>query len=298
MRRHLASGGGVVTARFERVAIVGTGLIGASLAGAGRARGLFGHTVGVGRWLANLETARARGLVDEVTTDVVAALEGADLIVLATPVATAVSQLADVLRHASGTAVVTDVGSVKAPIVAEASRLGAGRRFVGAHPLAGKAQAGSAAADVDLFRDRIVVLTPSSETISVVLESMKTLWEALDADVRILDAAEHDEVLAASSHLPQMVAYALAAAADQSGLRRRVIELAAGGFRDTTRLATSDAEMWLDIVRLNRAALLDAMEEFSAVWNALRDAVAEGDESAFRRLVAAAQKLRGEVGRS
>lgn len=281
--------------RFERCVVVGTGLIGASLAGAGKARGLFGHVVGVGRSIANLETARARGLIDEARTDLFPALRDADLVVIATPVFTAVSQLHELVHHAPPEAVFTDVGSVKAPIVIEARRRGLVARFLGAHPLAGKAETGAGAADVDLFRDRRVVLTPDDGTPTELVEEMKNLWTKLDAIVSIMDAGAHDAVLATTSHLPQMVAFALAAAADGAAAREDVVRLVAGGFRDTTRLAASDADMWVDIARLNREAIVDAMDEFSSVFDDLRDAIADRDDPVIRRIIAASRKLRKEI---
>jgi len=284
-----------VTKRFERCVVVGTGLIGASLAGAGKARGLFTHVVGVGRSLANLETARERGLIDEATTDLFPALAGADLVVLATPVFTAVSQLHELAHHAPAAAVFTDVGSVKVPIVEEAKRRGLATRFLGAHPLAGKAETGAGAADPDLFRGRRVVLTPDDDTPAELVEDMRHLWTALDAEVSVMDAADHDAVLARSSHLPQMVAYALAATADGTDMREEIVRMIAGGFRDTTRLAASDADMWVDIVRLNREAIVDAMDEFSVVWDDLRDAISDSDESTIRAVINASRKFRKEI---
>jgi prephenate dehydrogenase len=284
-----------VRTRFERCVIVGTGLIGASLAGAGRARGLFAHTVGVGRSMANLETARERGLIDEARTDLFPALADADLVVIATPVFTAVSQLHELAEHAPKTAVFTDVGSVKVAIVSEANRRGLANRFLGAHPLAGKAETGARAADPDLFRGRRVVLTPDDDTPAELVEEMRHLWTAVDAEVSVMDAADHDAVLATSSHLPQMVAFALAAAADASASRDDVVRLIAGGFRDTTRLAASDTDMWVDILRLNTECIVDAMDEFSMVWEDLRDAIADRDENTIRTIFAASQKLRREI---
>lgn len=281
--------------RLERVVVVGTGLIGASLAGAGKARGLFGHVVGVGRSLANLETARARGLIDEARTDLFPALRDADLVVLATPVFTAVSQLHELAHHAPATAVFTDVGSVKAPIVTEARRRALVDRFLGAHPLAGKAETGAGAADVDLFRYRRVVLTPDAQTPADLVEEMKNLWTKMDAVVSVMDADAHDSVLATSSHLPQMVAFALAATADVAPAREDVVRLMASGFRDTTRLAASDAGMWIEITRLNREAIVEAMDEFSSIFDDLRDAITDRDEVEIRRIIAASQKLRREI---
>ncbi|MFN2426524.1 MAG: prephenate dehydrogenase, partial [Candidatus Binatia bacterium] len=274
-----------MTKRYERVVVVGTGLIGASLAAAGRARGRFAHVVGVGRSMANLETARERGLIDEATTELFAALADSDLIVLATPVVTAVSQIHELVHHAPPAAVITDVGSVKLPIVLEARRRGLATRFLGAHPLAGKAETGAGAADPDLFRGRRVVLTPDEDTPPELVEDMRSLWSALEAEVSVMDADDHDAVLARSSHLPQMVAYALAATADSAEMREDLVRLVAGGFRDTTRLAASDADMWVDIARLNREAIVDAMDEFSVIWDDLRDAIADQDETVIRALI-------------
>jgi len=281
--------------RFDRCVIVGTGLIGASLAGAGKAHGIFGHVVGAGRSMANLETARERGLIDECRTDLFPSLAGADLVVVATPVFTAVSQLHELAEHAPKDAIFTDVGSVKTPIVIEARRRGLVSRFLAAHPLAGKAETGAGAADPDLFRGRRVVLTPDERTPPDLVAGMRRLWTAVGAEVSTMEAADHDSVLATSSHLPQMVAFALAAAADGAAMRDQVIRLSAGGFRDTTRLAASDAGMWIDIARLNREAIVDAMDEFSVVWDDLRDAIADRDEQAIRTIIAASQKLRREI---
>jgi len=283
-----------MTKRYERCVVVGTGLLGASLAGAGKAGGLFAHVTGVGRSQANLDTAGARGLLDEGSTDLYAALAGADLVVLATPVVTAVSQLHEIAVK-SPAAVITDVGSVKRPIVAEAERQGLCTRFLGAHPLAGKAETGAGAADADLFRGRHVVLTPDAHSPEALVADMRELWTTAGASVSVMSAAEHDEVLARSSHLPQMVAFVLAATADASKSRADIIRLVAGGFRDTTRLAASDADMWVDIARLNSEAIAEAMDEFGSLWDDLRDAITDKDEGLLREIIASSQKLRREI---
>lgn len=281
--------------KWQHCVVVGTGLLGASVAGAGRARAVFARVTGVGRARANLETARARGLVDDITSDLAEACADADLVILATPVRTAVEQLGTVAGLAPASCVITDVGSVKGALVAEARRLGLHERFLGAHPLAGKAETGAGAADPDLLRDAWVVLTPDERTPVLLRERMRALWEQLGARVLEMSAAHHDEVLASASHLPQMVAYVLAAAAGASPLREHVVRLAATGFRDTTRLASSDADMWVDIARLNREALLAALDRFGALWTTLRKAVDEGDEAALRSLIDDARRMRSEV---
>jgi len=280
---------------WQHCVIVGAGLLGASIAGAGKARGLFARVTGVGRSRANLETARARGFVDDITSDLAAACNGADLVILATPVRTAVAQLASVAAATDASCAITDVGSVKGAIVAEACRLGLHERFVGAHPVAGKAETGAGAADVDLLRGAWVVLTPDDTTPPRLRQRMRGLWQELGARVLEMPAAQHDEVLASSSHLPQMVAYVLAAAAGASPLRKQVTQLAASGFRDTTRLAASDPDMWADIARLNREALLCAMDRFGVLWAKLRKAVDDGDEETLRSLIDDARDMRNEV---
>ncbi|HYC54959.1 MAG TPA: prephenate dehydrogenase/arogenate dehydrogenase family protein [Candidatus Binatia bacterium] len=286
-----------MTAQWSHCVVVGTGLLGASLAGAGKSIGLFARTTGVGRGAANLDTARARGMVDDATSDLASAVADADLIVLATPVQTAMRQLAELGDLTRADCVITDVGSVKAPIVAEAERLGLCGRFLGAHPMAGKAQSGAGAADVELFRDARVVLTPHAQTPAPLLEAMRSMWSAMGAEVLVMDAAEHDEAVAVSSHLPQMIAYALAAAAQDCAHRDHVLQLVAGGFRDMTRLAASDADMWIDILSANREAVLEALSEFELAFGGLQAAIEEGDDAWLRAVFAKAQKLRAEVAR-
>src|SRR5262249_21772309 len=157
-----------------------------------------------------------------------------------------------------------------------------------------KAETGAAAADAELFRGRRCVLTPDEHTPAELVEAMRRLWTAVGSEVTTMEAHEHDSVLATSSHLPQMVAFALAAAADGSAAREDILKLSAGGFRDTTRLSASDAAMWIDIVRLNREALVDAMDEFSVIWDDLRDAIADRDEQAIRTIIRASQQFRRE----
>ncbi|HYB97926.1 MAG TPA: prephenate dehydrogenase/arogenate dehydrogenase family protein [Candidatus Limnocylindrales bacterium] len=286
-----------MTAQWSHCVVVGTGLLGASLAGAGKARGLFARTTGVGRSTTNLETARARRLVDDTTSHLASAVADADLVVLATPVQTALRQLGELTDLLPAHCAVTDVGSVKAPIVAEAARLGLSSRFLGAHPMAGKAESGAGAADVDLFRGARVVLTPDSATPESLTAAIRAMWTALDAEVVVMNAAEHDEAVAMCSHLPQMVAYALAAAADDAANRDRVLQLAAGGFRDMTRLAASDADMWLDIITANREPILEALSEMELALGGLQAAIEEGDETWLRAVFAKAQKLRGDLPR-
>jgi prephenate dehydrogenase len=277
---------------FRKTAVLGVGLIGGSLAAAGRRAGVLGRVVGVGRSRANLETAIARGLIDEASGDAAAAVRDADLVVLAAPVDTSIDLLAAVAPHVGPGCVVTDVGSVKAPVLAAAARSGLARRFVGAHPMAGSTSAGAGAADADLFVDRVVVVTPTADTEATARERITELWRAVGARVVELDADLHDQAVAIASHLPQMLASTLAALAAADPLHDTVEKLAARGFRDTTRIAMSDVAMWLGIASANRRNLVAAMDAFADLWSRVREAVASGDEDALTALMAEAGRFR------
>jgi prephenate dehydrogenase len=279
-----------MTPVVQRAAVIGTGAIGASLAAAARKTGAIGHVVGVGRSRANLSRALEAGVVDEVSQDPLAAVADADLVVIATPVDTAVDLLAGLVAASPEEAIFTDVGSVKQPIVSAAEACGISARFVGGHPIAGGTGTGASCADPDLFRGRAVVLTPTAETSHAASATVRAIWEATGADVLEMSAARHDEILALTSHLPQFVAFALCASVGRdAGIAP---SLFGTGFRDTTRLALSDHDMWVAIARLNRAALLRAMEGFSSLWDELRAAIAAEDDAGLRRVFQQARECK------
>jgi prephenate dehydrogenase len=279
-----------MSARWPNTTVIGAGLIGASLAGAGREAGVFQRVVGAGRSQANLDTALVHRLVDAVTTDLEEAVAEADLIVLATPGVRAIELFAELRDVAPATAVFTDVGSVKEPVVEAAAAAGLAERFVGAHPLAGKADSGASSADAALFRGRTCVLTPSAASDPAAVEGITEMWTAVGSHCLTMDPGVHDAALATTSHLPQMAAFALAlvAAGDEATLR----PLIASGFRDTTRLAASNPEMWSAIARLNRPHVLDALDAFAARLADLRAAVDAGDDEALTALFETARKFR------
>jgi len=266
----------------RRAAVIGTGSIGASLAVAARKAGAIGHVIGVGRGRANLAHAIDSGLVDEVSENPFAAVADVDLVVLATPVDSATQLLPALVAAAPERAIFTDVGSVKQPIVEAAVKCGVAERFVGGHPIAGGTGTGAIAADVDLFRGRTVVLTPTPEVAAGACAIVREVWAAVGARVVEMTAARHDEVVALTSHLPQFVAFALCASVGRSGEIDPA--LFGTGFRDTTRLALSDHDMWLAIAELNRESILQAMDRFASLWLELRAAVAVGDTAALRRI--------------
>jgi len=279
---------------FSRVAVLGVGLLGGSvgmaLKRADRARSI----IGVGRGHENLETARKRGIVDEWTTDPAGGVRGADLVVLASPVGT-LEKLAETIGpHLQSGCRVTDVGSVKGGLVSRIETcMPKDVRYLGSHPIAGGSDSGATAARADLFDGAPVVLTPTAKTGEADLQFMETFWRDLGARPVIMDPEEHDRVLSAVSHLPHMVAYALAASVsdrpDWAGFIGR-------GFLDTTRIASSPPEVWTDIFRLNRSNLLDSLKRFEMEIGRIRERLAVDDEVALRHLLSEAKETRDRFG--
>jgi len=288
-----------MTRLFERLTVAGVGLVGGSLALAAREAGLAGEVVGFGRGEANLRVARERGVVDRATRDPAAAVAGADAIVLAAPVG-ACAALAESFRpHARAGAILTDVGSVKGELVAalEAHWAGAGP-VVGAHPIAGSEASGAGAARADLFRGRRCILTPTAATDPGALARVRALWEGVGARVEEMPPAAHDQLLARVSHLPHLVAYALTGAVGAATVGgRRALDYAGTGFRDTTRIAGSPAELWRDIALANRPALGAALAEFRAALDALEDLVAAGDAAGLDAALTRARDIRRRLDR-
>ena len=283
---------------FENVVVYGTGLIGGSLAVAARRAGVVGQVTGVGRTRANLETALEHDLVDSIIlasdeADVRAALAKADLVVLSAPTEACVELLAPVAARTGADCVISDACSVKLPLCRKAAELGVAQRFVGAHPMAGAERAGAAAADAELYKGRVTVLTTDGGG-DEARARVAGLWNAVGSRVLELDANTHDTTVALTSHLPQMVVFALAAAVDGHD-SERIRALTGQGMRDTTRLAASEHAMWVSIARANRDRLLETMDRFTAVWTRLREAVAAGDEGAMVEIMQAAARARESI---
>jgi prephenate dehydrogenase len=276
--------------RFAKVAVVGVGLIGGSFALALKAARLAGHVVGIGRGAANLKLALEQGVIDSIGQDAA----GADLVLVAAPVAQYPAILAALAPVLKPGALVTDAGSTKRDVVAAArAALGAKlAQFVPAHPIAGAERSGAAASSAELFRSRRVILTPLPENGVPAVQAIEEVWGACGARVSRMDAAEHDAVLAAVSHLPHLLAYALVHEVAGRENSAQLFGFAAGGFRDFTRIASSHPEMWRDICVANRDRLLDELDRTVAKLAAVRPLVASGDGAALQRLFEEARAAR------
>ncbi len=245
-----------------RLAVIGVGLIGGSFALALKQAKAVAHVIGVGRNAANLKLALERGIVDSTASDPADAARGADLILLSTPVAQFPRVFASLT---DAKAVITDAGSTKRDVIA-AARKALGKRisqFVPGHPIAGAEKSGAGAASADLFRGKRVVLTPLKENSKESISRVDAAWAACGANVSRMNADEHDAVLAAVSHLPHLLAFALVHDVAQRNNSEQLFSFAAGGFRDFTRIASSHPEMWRDICVANRDRLLDELSRFS-----------------------------------
>ncbi|MDD5364700.1 MAG: prephenate dehydrogenase/arogenate dehydrogenase family protein [Gallionellaceae bacterium] len=264
---------------IERLAILGVGLIGGSVALALKRAGQVRHVVGYGRSRANLDEALALGVIDEIADRPESAVDGADRVLLAVPVGAMAATFAGIADHLAADVLITDAGSTKQNVIA-AARAGLGARiarFVPAHPIAGAERSGASAARADLYDGRNVILTPLPENALDDTAAIAGLWQVCGAQVAEMAAAEHDSIFAAVSHLPHLAAFALVdelASRPQAGLFFRH---AGSGFRDFTRIAGSSPEMWRDIALANRPALTAELDAYIARLSAYRDALAAGD---------------------
>jgi prephenate dehydrogenase len=282
---------------FRQLTICGVGLIGGSFALTARKHRLVERIVGLGRTQANLDVAIARGLIDFATRDPVEAAQGADLVMLATPVMTFPATLAAMVSDLPPNAVVTDVGSVKSWVVRQLEPLlKSSMSFVGVHPVAGKEITGAAAAEEGLFVNRRVIVTPSALSNAEALEKIEALWRATGARVERMAPAVHDAILARASHLPQIVASALACAlADEMVDGHWASAFGAGGLRDTTRIAASSPQMWRDICVTNKEALAGSIKLYRQWFDRFADALAASDEEALDQLFARGRQMRQRI---
>jgi len=279
---------------IQRLVIFGVGLIGGSLALALREAGAVAEVVGCSRNPANLEEAVRLGVIDRWTTNPVEACRDADVGVLAVPLGSMQGLAAAIASHWPAQATLTDVGSSKQAVI-EAVRAGFGqlpRHFVAGHPIAGTERSGVSAAYATLFRERLVILTPADETSPMASERVAAMWRATGARVEFMTPVHHDHVLAATSHLPHVLAFALVESLARMSESDEIFHYAAGGFRDFTRIASSDPVVWRDICVANRGAILAVLERFQADLDGLRDAIARGDGEALEARFGFAKQAR------
>ncbi|HEX9780080.1 MAG TPA: prephenate dehydrogenase/arogenate dehydrogenase family protein [bacterium] len=276
--------------RFDRVTIIGLGLIGGSLGLALKRRKLARRVIGVTRSARSLRLALRRGAIDGGTADLREGVQGAALTVLAVPVDVIVPIGRAAAARMGPGGVLTDVGSVKAGIVRALERLPrSGPAFVGAHPVAGSERRGIEAADAELFAQTLGILTPTARTDERAVRVVGSLWRAVGQRIVLMDPAAHDSALADLSHLPHVVAAALAAS-----VRPGLVPQVPRSLLDMTRIANSDPGLWDDILAANRGAVLASLRRFERSLRALRDAVRRGDRGAIRRRLARA-RLRREA---
>ncbi|AJC19166.1 prephenate dehydrogenase [Pandoraea sputorum] len=280
--------------RLNKLVICGVGLIGGSLARALKAAGAVNEVVGVGRTEASLARACELGVIDRAATSIADAVSGADIVLLAAPVAQTPALLATIRPHLSGETIVTDAGSTKTDAVAAAHEaLGdEAWRFVPGHPIAGAELSGVDAAKVDLYRDRRVVLCPQPANRAEDVARVRGMWEATGARVSEMTERQHDRVFASVSHLPHVLSYALIAQILDAPDAALKFGFAGGGFRDFTRIAASNPEMWRDICVANRDALLAELDGYLATLGSLRQLIDAGDGAGLEAVFARTSQAR------
>ena len=265
---------------YQRVALIGLGLIASSMFWAMKRGGLAGEVVGFARSAETRETARDIGLCDRIYETAAETVEGADLVVLCVPVGAMGTVAAEIAPALKTGATISDVGSVKRAVIdAVAPHLPEGVHFVPAHPLAGTEQSGPRSGFAELFDNRFCLLVPENGTDAEAIERLASLWRAMGSNVETMDAAHHDLVLAVTSHAPHLIAYTMVGVADD--LRRvtdsEVVKYSAAGFRDFTRIAASDPTMWRDVFLTNKDATLEILGRFTEELFALQRAIRTGD---------------------
>ncbi len=287
-----------MSVRFRKLALIGIGLIGSSIALAARRQGLVDTISIATRRPETLEEARELGLGDSYTLDAAEAVQGADLVILCAPVG-AYEGIARAIGPAlTPGAILSDVGSVKEHVVkVVAPHVPQGVSFVPGHPIAGTEHSGPSAGFPELFSNRWCVLTPVEDTVPAQTEKLAGFWRAMGSRVEIMDAAHHDMVLAITSHIPHLIAYNIVGTvADlETSTKSEVIKFSASGFRDFTRIAASDPVMWRDIFLTNRDAVLEMLGRFSEDLSALQRHVRTGDGAALEAMFTRTREIRRSI---
>jgi prephenate dehydrogenase len=282
---------------IKRLAVIGVGLIGGSLARVLREQGAVDEIIGIGRGEANLQRAVELGVIDRYTLDAAAGVAEADMVFISTPVCSIAGILARIAPSLLPGCVVTDGGSVKGEIVAACeSIMPPGAFFVGGHPIAGTEQSGVEASFAALYKGKRCIITPTAATSKEALAKVISMWETAGSEVMLMDVAKHDRVVAAISHLPHMVAYSLVnAVGGYDRFDESILKYSAGGFRDFTRIASSDPAMWRDIALMNRQSILELMDIFSCCFAELRATVERGEREGLEAFFARSKEQRDAI---
>jgi prephenate dehydrogenase len=282
---------------LKTLAVIGVGLIGGSFCRALKAAGIVQRVIGYDQNPVNLAEAVRLGVIDEAAIDCAAAVSRADVLFLAVPVRSMTAVVTACAPHLPSGCVVTDGGSVKNELVSSCEQLmPAGCYFVGGHPIAGTENSGAGASFAGLFQGRRCILTPTDRTNHQALELVRYLWETAGSKVECMEPLTHDRVFAAVSHLPHLVAYALVhAVAGSAEEEENILAFSAGGFRDFTRIASSDPSMWRDIALMNRLPLLTLLDRYQQEFSALREKVASGDGIWLEDYFTTSKRLRDEI---
>ena len=279
---------------IKKLTLIGVGLIGGSLARALRHAQVVNEVIGVGRNEASLELAKGLGVIDDYDTDPATAVAGADVVVLAVPLGAMKSVMQSIAPHLGDKTILTDVGSAKGSVLADATEIFSGNieNVILGHPIAGTEKSGVEASFAELFQHRRVILTPHDKTSTEALKVVHDMWLACGAEVVEMSVEHHDEVLAATSHLPHMLAYALVDTLARMDDRKDIFDYAAGGFRDFTRIASSDPHMWHDISMANQVALVAVMKRFRTDLDGLINAIEKGDSQFVKETFERAKNAR------
>ena len=283
---------------FERIALIGIGLINSSIARFVRQDGLAHEIIIYSRRQTTLDKAMALGLADRAETDPAAAVEGADLVILGAPVGANETLAKAIAPGLKPGAIVTDVGSVKSAVIRDvAPHLPEGVHLVPAHPVAGTEHSGTEAGFAELFQNHWCILTPPEGCDAAATEKVAEFWRRAGSTVDIMDAEHHDKVLAITSHLPQLIAYNIVGTVldVEHVTKREVVKYAAGGFRDFTRIAASDPEMWRDVFLNNREAVLEMLGRFTEDLAVLQRAIRWGDDKALEELFTRTRAIRRDL---
>ncbi len=283
-------------AALNKLVIIGVGLIGGSFALALRKAGLVKQITGIGRSPANMQRAVELGVIDEIASDTATALHNADLVFLAMPVGQTAATMERIAPHLHANTLITDAGSTKQDVVTAARHylpLQNCHHFIPGHPIAGAEHSGVQAAQADLYTHKHVILTPLPETSAEAVERVQQLWQACGANVSLMPADEHDRVLAATSHLPHLLAFTLMNHLNHSTNHpENLLRFAGSGFRDFTRIASSSPEMWRDICLANREALLEQIKAYQNELNSLQEMLQKHDGEALGQAFSQARGIR------